>query len=78
MKIAKIILSVITIIFAILGLSHILSFDITMPIMLFAQATLLVLMSIEYKKNKDNSSFIFTILTALFVYAIIIYILLMS
>lgn len=73
MKIAKIILSIITMLFAILGLLKILSFDITNPIMLFALATLLVLRSIEYKKNRDNSSFILTILTALFVYIVIVY-----
>jgi len=73
MKIAKIILSIITIVFAILGLFKILSFDIANPIMLFALATLLVLRSIEYKKNRGNSGFILTILTALFVYIVIIY-----
>ncbi len=73
MKIAKIILSIITILFALLGLLKVLSFDITQPIMLFALATLLVLRSIEYKKNRDNSGFILTILTALFVYIVIVY-----
>lgn len=73
MKIAKIILSIITMIFALLGLLKILSFDIANPIMLFALATLLVLNSIEYKKNRDNISFVVTILSALFLYIVIIY-----
>lgn len=49
-KIAKIILSIIIMVFALLGLLKILSFDIANPIMLFALATLLVLRSTEYKK----------------------------
>ena len=40
MKIAKIILSIITMIFALLGLLKILSFDIAILIMLFALATI--------------------------------------
>ena len=50
MKIAKIILSIIAILFAILGLLKVLPFDITMPIMMFALATLLVLRGTEFKK----------------------------
>lgn len=73
MKIAKIILSIITMVFALLGLLKILSFDIANPIMLFALATLLVLRSTEYKKSRDNSGFVLTIMTALFVYIVIIY-----
>lgn len=49
MKIAKIILSVITMLFAVLGLVKILSFDIANPIMLVSLATLLLLRSVEYK-----------------------------
>lgn len=73
MKIAKIILSIITMIFALLGLVKIMSFDIANPIMLVSLATLLVLRSVEYKKSRDNSGFIITILTALFVYVVVIY-----
>ena len=50
MKIAKIILSIVTILFALLGLLKVISFDIANPIMFLALATLLVLTSIEYKK----------------------------
>lgn len=73
MKIAKISLSIITMAFALLGLLKILSFDITNPIMLFTLATLFILRSIEYGRNRDSSNFVITILTALFIYAIIIY-----
>lgn len=50
MKIAKIILSIVTILFALLGLLKVISFDIANPIMFLALATLLMLRSIEYKK----------------------------
>lgn len=72
MKIAKIILSIVTILFALLGLLKVISFDIANPIMFLALATLLVLRSIEYKKNRDNSGFILTIITAIFLYIVVI------
>lgn len=50
MKITKIILSIITMLFAVLGLVKILPFDIANPIMLVSLATLLLLRSVEYKK----------------------------
>ncbi len=50
-----------------------LSFDISNPIMLTSLATLLLLRSIEYKSSRDKSGFILTIITALFVYAVVIY-----
>lgn len=73
MKIIKIILSVITMLFAGLGLFNVLSFDISIPIMLTSLATLLLLRSIEYKNSRDKSGFILTIITAIFVYAVVIY-----
>ena len=42
-KIAKIILSIVTMLFALLGLLKVISFDIANPIMFLALATLLVL-----------------------------------
>lgn len=56
MKIAKIILSIVTMLFALLGLLKVISFDIANPIMFLALATLLVLRSIEYKKSRENSN----------------------
>lgn len=73
MKIAKIILSIIVILFAILGLTRILSFDISQPIMFFSMATLLLLRSFEYKVAGDKSGFILTLITALFVYIVTFY-----
>ena len=73
MKIAKIILSIITILFAILGLLKVFSYDITMPIMMIALATLLVLRGVEYKMKRDRGGFALMLATALFVYAVIIY-----
>ncbi|WP_431770007.1 hypothetical protein [Streptococcus gallolyticus] len=73
MKIVKIILSITTMFFAVLGLTKVLPFDIANPIMLVSLATLLLLRSIEYKNSRDKSGFIFTCLTAVFVYVVVIY-----
>ncbi|MCM1148913.1 MAG: hypothetical protein NC319_02340 [Butyricicoccus sp.] len=75
MKIAKTILSVITIIFTGLGLFKVLSSDISNPIMYTSLATFLVLQSIEYKNTvgKSKSDFILTFIAALFVYAVVFY-----
>lgn len=73
MKAIKITLSVITVFFAGLGLLKVLSFDISNPVMLTSLATLLLLRSIENKNNRDKSGFLLTIITALFVYAVVIY-----
>ena len=51
MKITKIILSIITMLFAVLGLVKILPFDIANPIMLVSLATLLLLRSVEYRPD---------------------------
>lgn len=73
MKVAKIILSIVTILFAALGLLKVLSFDVSIPIMLFALATNMLLNSVEYKKKNNNSGYIITVAAALFVYVVIIY-----
>lgn len=73
MKISKIVLAIITILFAVLGLTKVLSFDITNPIMFTSLATLLLLRSVEYKNNRDRSGFVLTCLTAVFVYFVVIY-----
>ena len=54
-------------------LLKVLSFDISNPVMLTSLATLLLLRSIEHKNNRDKSGFLLTIITALFVYAVVIY-----
>ena len=58
MKISKVVLSIITILSAVLGLTKVLAFDITNPIMLTSLATLLLLRSVKYKNNRDRSGFI--------------------
>ena len=73
MKITKIILSIITMLFAVLGLVKILPFDIANPIMLVSLATLLLLRSVEYKNSREKSGFVLTCLTAIFVYIVVIY-----
>lgn len=75
MKAIKILLSVITIIFAGLGLYRVLSFDISNPIMFTSLATFLILQSVEYKNTvgKSKSDFVLTFIAALFVYAVVIY-----
>lgn len=73
MKIIKIVLSVITILFAVLGLFKILSFDIANPVMLTALATFLLLQSAEYKDSKRKVDRILTVAAALFVYAVVVY-----
>ena len=60
MKITKIILTIIMIVFVALGLFRILPFDITNPIICTSLATLLLLRSIECKKSRDKTGFLFT------------------
>lgn len=74
MKGIKILLSVTVILSALLGLLNAAPFETTHPIMCTALATLLMLRAAEYRKCNDRSGFIWTILTALFVYAVTVYI----
>nr|WP_317363847.1 hypothetical protein [uncultured Blautia sp.] len=73
MKIMKILLTSITILFAGFGLFKVLSFDIANPIMLVSLATLLLLRGIEYKNDRDKSVFILNLIAAMFVYVVVIY-----
>lgn len=73
MKIMKILLTIITILFAGFGLFKVLSFDIANPIMLVSLATLLLLRGIEYKNARDKSVFILNLIAAMFVYVVVIY-----
>ena len=72
MKIAKIILSIITMLFSVLVLVKILPFVTANPIMLVSLSTLLLLRSVEYKNNRDKGGFIMTCLNAVFVYGVVI------
>ena len=73
MKITKITLSVTTVLFSLLGLLKILSFDVAQPLMMTSLATLLILIGIELKKKRENLNFILTIFAAIFLYVVIIY-----
>jgi len=73
MKIMKILLTIIAILFAGFGLFKVLSFDIANPIMLVSLATLLLLRGIEYKNDRDKSGFILNLIVAMFVYVVVIY-----
>lgn len=73
MKIIKIALSVVVILFAVFGLFKILPFDITNPVMFFALATLLLVRTYEYRKNHDKVGVVLTLLSALFVYIVTFY-----
>lgn len=67
MKITKIILTTIMIVVAALGLFRILPFNITNSIMFTSLATLLLLRSIEWKKSRDKTGFLFTFIAAVFI-----------
>lgn len=73
MRYMKVILSIITIIFAGLGLFEVIPFDISNPIMLTSLATVLFLRGLENKKNGDKSGFFLMILTAVFLYGVVVY-----
>lgn len=73
MKMIKIILFIIMIVFAAFGLFRILSFNITNPIMFTSLATILLLRSIECKKSRDKTGFLFTFIASVFIYIIVIF-----
>lgn len=71
MKIVENVLLIIAVLSALLGLLKILPYEITNPIMLMSLATSLILRSIKDGKNRKN---IITILVALFIIVVVIYI----
>ena len=73
MKIMKILLTIIAILFAAFGLFKVLSFDIVNPIISISLATLLLLRGIEYKNNRDKSGFILNLIVAMLLYIFIIF-----
>lgn len=73
MKIAKIILSVLIILFAALGIFRVLSFGITQPFMITSLATLILIRCIEYNKAGNKSVFLLMAAAALFCYAVVVY-----
>lgn len=71
MKIVENVLLIIAVLSALLGLLKILPYEITNPIMLMSLAASLILRSIKDGKNRKN---IITILVALFIIVVVIYI----
>lgn len=69
----KIALSVITVAFAVSGLSGLMPFYISNSLMLTFLAALMLLRSVEYKNSGDKSGFIFTVISALFLCVVVIY-----
>ena len=57
MKMLKMILSAITVIFALMSLLKILPFDVGNPLMLTSLATLLIVRSLELKGKGDKTGF---------------------
>lgn len=73
MKIMKILLTIIAILFAAFGLFKVLSFDIVNPIISVSLATLLLLRGIEYKNNRDQNGFILNLIVAMLLYIFVIF-----
>ena len=73
MKIMKILLTIIAILFAAFGLFKVLSFDIVNPIISISLATLLLLRGIEYKNDRDQNGFILNLIAAMLLYIFVIF-----
>lgn len=73
MKIMKILLTIIAILFAAFGLFKVLSFDIVNPIISVSLATLLLLRGIEYKNDRDQNGFILNLIAAMLLYIFVIF-----
>ena len=57
---------------------RILPFDVSNPVMLTSLATLLLLRGAEYKNSRDKIGFYLTCTAAIFVYAVVVYVVLVS
>ncbi len=73
MRMAKIIFSIITIIFALLGLTGVLPFNISNPIMLTSLAVMLLLSAIEYKQKRVNIGFVLIMAAVVFILFVVVY-----
>lgn len=73
MKMIKIILTIIIILFVVLRVFRVLPFNITNPVIFTSLATLLLLRSIEYKKSRDKKGFLFTFIGSVFIYIVVIF-----
>ena len=73
MKYIKLIFASLTILFGVLGLSNVLAYDVSMPIMIFTMASTLLINSFEFKKKQDNVVFVFLLFVSLFAYGVLAY-----
>ena len=73
MKYMKLLFASLTILFGVLGLSNVLSYDVSMPIMIFTMASTLLMNSFEFKKKQDNVVFVFLLFVSLFAYGVLAY-----
>lgn len=73
MKYMKLLFASLTILFGVLGLSNVLSYDVSMPIMIFTMASTLLINSFEFKKKQDNVVFVFLLFVSLFAYGVLAY-----
>lgn len=69
----KLLFASLTILFGVLGLSNVLSYDVSMPIMIFTMASTLLINSFEFKKKQDNVVFVFLLFVSLFAYGVLAY-----
>ncbi len=73
MKNLKLLFSVLTVAFGILGLTKALSTDITMPIMFVCLATTLFITSKEYKDKQQKSTAVYFLLLGIFLLIVTVY-----
>ncbi len=73
MKNLKLLFSVLTVAFGILGLTKALSTDITMPIMFVCLATTLFITSKEYKDKQQKSTAVYFSLLGIFLLIVTVY-----
>lgn len=73
MKNLKLLFSVLTVAFGILGLTKALSTDITMPIMFVCLATTQFIISKEYKDKQQKSTAVYFLLLGIFLLIVTVY-----
>ncbi len=73
MRVIKLIFSALAILFGVLGLTNVLIYDISLPLMfVFMGATMLITAKESFDKGKKNDA-IFYIAVAIFIYGVTIY-----
>lgn len=75
MKVLKMIFAILTILFAGLGLFRVLPFELSNPIMLLALSTLLLIRTLEFKRQCNQIGYVTTLFVSVFIYSVVFYIL---